>query len=88
MMEEKRTTRNWEDPPSTFSNFFTVAASPAIVRVSFGEAFGSPETAKYRLAVSMIPEDAEALAKSILDTIEKDKKARSSSAMNGKAGDA
>jgi hypothetical protein len=67
----------WGQVPSFYANVVTVAATPGIVRVTFGEAFGSAESALYRVAVAMVPQDAEIVARSILDTIEADRKARS-----------
>lgn len=66
----------WGHVPSVYSNIVTVAVTPAIVRVTFGEAFGSPQSAVFRVSVAMIPQDAEIVARSILDTIEADRKAR------------
>lgn len=68
----------WGQIPSFYANVVTVAATPGIVRVTFGEAFGSAESALYRVAVAMVPQDAEIVARTILDTIEADRKARDS----------
>jgi hypothetical protein len=66
----------WAKSAPIFSNYFTISATPAIVRISFGEAFGSPESAIFHAAVALVPQDAEALAQSILDTIKKDREFR------------
>jgi hypothetical protein len=55
--------------PATYTNYFTVAVSPQIVRIAFGEAFGTPESATFHTAVSMLPSDAKALADTILSTL-------------------
>src|SRR5262245_58692174 len=55
--------------PSKYTNYFTVAVTPQIARISFGEAFGTPESANFHTAVSMLPSDAKALAETILSTL-------------------
>ncbi len=86
MAEEPPKSPNWAKGVPLYSNFFAVAATPAIVRISFGEAFGSPESAIFHAAVVLVPQDAEVLARTILDTIEKDRartKAAKETAKNG-----
>jgi hypothetical protein len=75
-MAEESKTPVWGNVPARYSNFFVVSVSPAIVRITFGEGFGSPESAVFHTAVSLTQQDATALAQSILDTIERDKRAR------------
>jgi hypothetical protein len=60
----------WGQVPSLYANVVTVAVTPGIVRLTFGEAFGSLESAVFRVAVAMIPQDAEIVERSILDTLE------------------
>jgi hypothetical protein len=60
----------WGQVPSFYANVVTVAATSGIVRVTFGEAFGSAESALYRVAVAMVPQDAEIVARSILGRVD------------------
>ena len=48
-----------------YCNVFTVVATPGIVRLAFGEAFGSPQFAAYHAAVAMTPDDARQLVRSL-----------------------
>jgi hypothetical protein len=48
-----------------YANTFHIIASPAIVRIAFGEAFGSPETAKFHVGVALTPDDARQLVRSL-----------------------
>jgi hypothetical protein len=50
-----------------YSNYFTVIATPGVVKLVFGEAFGSPETAVFHVAVALTPSDAKALADTLLN---------------------
>ena len=52
-----------------YSNFFVIVASPEIVRLSFGEAFGTAESAIYRTAVALSPANARTLAETILNFV-------------------
>jgi hypothetical protein len=45
-----------------YSNYFTIIATPNIVKISFGEAFGTPESAAFHTAVALSPADAKTLA--------------------------
>jgi hypothetical protein len=60
-MPEQPKTPLWGNVTPTYSNFFVVAATPAILRITFGEAFGSPDTAVFHTAIALSPQDAEAL---------------------------
>lgn len=80
MTDQESTLPAWGQVPSLYANVVTVAVTPGIVRLTFGEAFGSPQSAVFRLAVAMVPQDAELVARSILDTIEADRKVREDTA--------
>lgn len=69
-------TPQWGVIPSKYSNFFTVSVTPFAVRITFGEAFGSPGTATFHTAITMHPVDAAQLAQSIINGMEEDRKRR------------
>src|SRR5689334_13836596 len=55
--------------PAKYSNFFVISVSPLMVRLNFAEAFGSPESAVFHTAISLLPADAIALAQTILNQL-------------------
>jgi len=57
--------------PAKYSNYFTVIVAPDIVRLAFGEGFGSPESSVFHTALALTPGNAEALANTILQTIQR-----------------
>jgi len=62
---------DWGKVAPVYSNFFVITASPAAVRISFGEGFGPGVAAVYHTAVALHPQDAMTLAQTILDTLQK-----------------
>jgi hypothetical protein len=52
-----------------YSNYFTILVGPDVVRISFGEAFGSPDSANFHVAVALTPGNAKALADTILGVV-------------------
>ena len=52
-----------------YVNYFAVFGNQLMVRISFAEAFGSPESAVFHTAISLVPADALALAQLLLQTI-------------------
>jgi len=52
-----------------YANFFSITASPMIVRISFAESFGSEATAQYHTAIALGLRDAENLGKFLLDVV-------------------
>jgi hypothetical protein len=49
-----------------YCNIFTVIATPNIVRIAFGESFGTPiEAAAFHTAVALAPDDARNLVRSL-----------------------
>ena len=62
---------DWGKVAPVYSNFFVITASPAAVRISFGEGFGPGVAAVYHAAVAMHPQDAVTLAQTILNMLQK-----------------
>lgn len=52
-----------------YANICVIVSGPGIVRLSFGESFGSPQPSVFHTAIALLPQDAITIAKGILDTI-------------------
>ena len=49
----------------TYSNYFSILVTSEIVRISFGEAFGTPESAVFHTAVGLSPANARILSETL-----------------------
>lgn len=52
-----------------YANFFSITATPTVVRVAFAESFGAADTAQYHTSIALGLKDAENLGKFLLDVV-------------------